>query len=862
MDKLAAELRSDKSLRMLLPLFFVSGTTALAYQILWVRELQLVFGTSTYAISTSLASFMAGLAVGGFAMARYADGFRRPLAVYGILELGIGFYALIFPFLLSAVTTVYLEVWRAMEPGLAVFGVIQFGLVGVLLLLPTAAMGATLPLLARFATRQLGSAGDRIGTLYAVNTFGAVAGIWLCGFLLLPKIGIFRTTMLAAGANVLLGLAAVGLDRRTSGVDRRVENDLNVALPRKPVIVPVCVAAGLAGFSALAYEVGWTRLLALMLGSSAYTFSVMLIAFLAGIALGGKLGGPLADRLLRAGGRARVLYAFAAIEVGIAALSYAMMYLFPKLPFWYVRLFDQLGVEQRPEAVWWVSLLLAGLVMTPPAVLMGMHFPIAVRAVVGYGKKLGRPVGIVYGVNALGAAAGAFFAGFLLLPNLGIQGTIFVAAAGGLVAAGILVLYAAEGSYRRWALVSPIALAGLAFLFVTQRPPWNPMLMTSGMYHYVSNFNDHSREGILRYSVDLYDLIFYEEGLSSVVTVAQNTGTSHRWLAINGKVDASTADDMPTQVLLSLLPMQFVEQPEDVLIIGLASGVTAGSASLIPKVEKLQIVELEPAIERAAQYFDEWNHSVLSDPRVEVVHNDARNHLLLAEPESYNIIVSEPSNPWISGVANLFTREFLEIGKSRLKPDGVWSQWVPIYGMDSRDLRTILKTFGAVYPHVMVYSTIEYADLVLVGSESPLRPTELSAMRLLDQPAIAAELNRVGINSAVELISLFLMDRSEIVKMSEGVPLNTDDNMNIEYSTARKLHVETGRENFAFLLKHARLPELALDDDPDQWARLARSYRLRGDIARSVAAISRATKLLSSEDPVARATGEKLDSGR
>lgn len=852
MNDLPGQQGSETSVRILLPLFFVSGVTALAYQVLWVRELQLVFGTSTYAISTSLAAFMGGLAAGGFAMARYADRLRRPLAVYGILELGIGLYALTFPFLLATVTSVYLEIWHATEPGPAVFGFVQFGIVGVLLLLPTAAMGATLPLLARFAARRFGSAGDRIGTLYAVNTFGAVAGIWVCGFLLLPQLGIFRTTILAAAANLLLGLAAMGLQRLASGRDRGIADDLRIAEPRTPVMVAVCVAVGLAGFSALVYEVGWTRLLALMLGSSTYSFSVMLIAFLAGIALGGKLGGPLADRILGAGGQARVLYAFAAVEVGIAVLSYAMMYLYPELPFWYVRLFDQFGVEQRPEALWGVSLLLAGLVMTPPAVLMGMHFPMAVRAVVGFGKKLGRPVGIVYGVNALGGAAGAFLAGFLLLPGLGIQGTVFVAAAGGLLTAGVLVLYAAQASYRRRALAPPIALAiglaGLAFLFMTQRPPWNPMLMTAGMYHYASNFDDHSREGILRYSVDLYDLLYYEEGLSSVVTVAQNKGSPHRWLAINGKVDASTADDMPTQVLLSLLPMQFVERPEDVLVIGLASGVTAGAASLVPEVENLQIVELEPAIERAARLFGEWNHSVLSDPRVELVHNDGRNHLLLAEPESYDLIVSEPSNPWITGVANLFTREFLEIGKSRLKPGGAWSQWVPIYGMGSRALRTILKTFAEVYPHVLVYSTIEYNDLVLIGSESPLQPTGRAAMRLLDQPAVAAELKRVHIESAVDLISLFFMDRSGIAAMTEGMPVNTDDNMTIEYSTARKLHVETRPENFALLLEHARLPESAFDDDPGQWTRLARSYLRRGDVVRSVAARARAAELSSGVD--------------
>lgn len=842
----------ERATFVLLVLFFLSGATALSYQTLWVRELQLVFGTSTFAISTVLAVFMVGLAAGSFVMGRYADRLARPLAAYGILEIAIGLYALIFPLLVSAVAPAYLSAWRAMQPGPVIFGMIQFGLVGTVLLLPTAAMGATLPLLARFATRRLGAAGDRIGTLYAVNTFGAVAGTWLCGFVLLPQMGRFQTTVAAAAANLLLGLGALALHRwaaRYASVSK-VEDDLHLRRPLTPALFAVSVSIGLAGFSALVYEVTWARLLGLMLGGSTYIFSVMLLAFLTGIALGSKLGGPLADRIFKVGGQVRVLYAFAAIEVCIAVLCYAMMYLYPELPFWYVWLFDWLGAERQPEAVWWLSLVLAGLVMTPPAVLMGMHFPIAVRAVVGHENKLGGPVGVVYGANALGGAVGAFLAGFAMLPTLGMQSTIAVAALVGLAAAALLLLYSARLLKSRWIFAPLTTLAALGLLFLVHRPPWDPMLMTSGMYQYVTYFEDHSREGIREYSLDPYELAFYEEGLSSVVTVARHSGGSDLWLAVNGKVDASTTSDMRTQVLLSLLPMQFVDDPEEVLIIGLASGISAGAASLIPDVDSLEIVELEPAVERAAQYFSDWNHDVLSDPRVEVVHNDGRNHLLLTEPRRYDVVVSEPSNPWISGVANLFTREFLELGKTRLKPGGVWSQWVPVYGMSSSDLRTLLKTFGEVYPHLLVYATIQYGDLVLIGSESPLQPTEGAARKLLNRPGVAEELRGIGIGSTLDLLSLFLLDRTKILAMSKGLPVNTDDNMIIEYSAPKSLHFETRAQNFELLRSHAQVPEAALGKDPEQWARLARIYQQRGERARAAAAMARALRGSSVEDSV------------
>lgn len=832
----------------LLFLFFLSGATSLAYQVLWVRELQLVFGTSTFAISTVLASFMAGLAIGGFIMAKFADRISRPLATYGLLEIGIGLYAFGFPWLVALVTPLYLEVWRLMQPGPVIFGSIQFLLVGATLLIPTAAMGATLPLLTKFVEGQGRTIGNRIGTLYAVNTFGAVAGTWLCGFILLPEFGRSQSTLIAVLTNLALGVAALGLSHKAKNVSAVTATRASTQpwhVSSTPGLWPVAVAIGLAGFAVLVYEVAWSRLLGLILGGSTYTFSLMLLVFLGGIALGGKLGGMLADRIVQRNSRVGLLWAFAAIEIAIALLSYLAMYIYPELPFWYVWLFDLLEASQRPEAIWWVSLVLAGLIMAPPAVLMGMHFPVAIRCVVQTNHTLGGPVGFLYGINTLGGVIGAFLAGFVLLPNIWMQGTIFVAALAGIAAASVLIFHVTRKTASSLFPVYSVGLLGivLALLFVAQRPPWNPLLMTAGMYHYVTNFEDHSREGILEYAVDLYDLLYYDEGLTNVVTVAQNKGSPHIWLANNGKVDASTTSDLPTQVLLTALPMQFVENPRDVLIIGLASGISAGTASLSSEVESLGIVEIEPSIEEGAAFFSDWNHDVLNDPRVEVIHNDARNHLLLSPPSSFDVVVSEPSNPWISGVANLFTREFIELGKTRLKPGGVWSQWIQMYGMDREDLLSLLKTFKDVYPHVLVYASIDYADLVVVGSESPLDTSAEAATRALERHGLTEDLGRVGIYSFVELASLLIMDGVSIETISSGVPLNTDDNMIIEYSAPLNLHRETREENFEVLLSNAVVPDESLGSAPDLWLQLARIYQFRGDVERYREAMDMASQL-------------------
>ncbi|MCB9697404.1 MAG: fused MFS/spermidine synthase [Alphaproteobacteria bacterium] len=842
--------RRELAFFALLPLFFLSGATALAYQTLWVRELELVFGTSTFAISTVLAAFMGGLAVGGFVMGRYADRIAHPLRTYGLLEIGIGLYAVVFPHVVDLVSPLYLSLWRSMEPGPMVFGLAQFVLVGTTLVLPTALMGGTLPLLARFATERLGSAGDRVGTLYSVNTFGAVAGTLLCGFVLLPSLGCSTTTWMAAAANLLLGSAAVGLDVWMR--NERLSVVADVAPPPfqgTGALRIVSIAVGLAGFSALVYEVAWTRLLALMLGASVYSFTLMLLAFLVGIAVGGKIGGPIADRLWARGGLEAVMIAFAAVEVGIALLSFLMMYLYPELPYWYVWIFDAFDAAEHPRAVWTVSLVVSALVMTPPAVLMGIHFPMAVRAVIGREDELGGPVGVVYGANTLGGVAGAFLAGFVMLPTIRVQGTISVAALAELLAAMLLIGAGTAPGRRMLVAIPGAVMVGLAVLGVAARPPWDPMLMTAGMYHYVTSFEDHTRRGIKEFSIDLYELVYYAEGLSSVVTVARNKENGNLWLANNGKVDASTTVDMPTQVLCSLLPMQFVEKPDDVLVIGLASGVTAGAVSQVTTIGNLEVVELEPVIEQAAKYFSAYNHDIVHNPKVRLIRNDGRNHVLLAPEHSYDVIVSEPPNPWISGVANLFTKDFLEIGKTRLKPGGVWSQWVQLYGMDTEDLRTLLRTFAEVYPYVLVYATIEEADLVLVGSESPIAPTPDAADRLFRFPGVREDLAEIPITGPMGIVALYQFDRDQILEMTKGAGLNTDDNMAIEYSAPLNLHADTSDDNVLLLIENAKIPLDSMPKDADLIAGLARTYQERDDVVRSVATMAIAAKMVPEDDP-------------
>ena len=848
---------------MLALFFFVSGAAGLVYESIWSRELHHIFGTSQFAIATVLAAFMTGLTVGGAVGARFAPRVRRPLRAYAVLELAIGLFALGFPFLLRGVEPLYVWFWRAFEPGVVSFGVFQFVVLGALLLVPTACMGATLPLLVRLP--QLGGAGQKVGRLYAINTAGAVFGTALAGFWLLPGLGVAQTTWLAAGTNAALAAAAWTVDRPPAGAGPM------------PASVPMAtslrddrlwlVLAALAGFSSLGLEVAWFRLMGLILGASTYAFTVMLLAFLVGIATGGEVGGPIADRLAA---RGRLVYGLVGAQLAVALLTGAAAWGWQWLPLTFLKLYYEIPPiahaidPQRAstiagELLWPAKCLLALLVMAPPAFFMGATFPLLVRA--AGGGDLSRTVGRVYAANTAGSLAGAFLAGFVLMPALHVRGTVLFCI-GVNVLAAVLATFALTERRRESGMLA-LGAAVLGLVLGNVAPKWDPMLMTTGMYKYVDNLDaDATQADIHKQMIARYELLYYGEGLSTVVTVARNSKTGNVWLANNGKIDASSTTDMPTQLLVSHLPFLFTgESAKNVMVIGLASGITLGAATLHPEVEHFDVVEIEPKIKKATEYFEHVNHRALYDPRVRLIANDGRNQLLLTDPGTYDIIVCEPSNPWLTGVSNLFTREFFEMGKTRLAPGGVWAQWVQMYGMGGRDMKSVMRTFATVFPYAHTFATIEDADLVMVGSDRPL-PLDIAAVRALRQktPALTADFDRIELRDEWLLLETWLFDRDQMLSFSgthkerivdalrpdakeygpeEEVPLNTDDNMLVEFSAPKNLHKETSTSNFWALRSVQGVPEFAVST-ADELVELGMAYRDREQLPRALMALKSA----------------------
>jgi spermidine synthase len=295
---------------------------------------------------------------------------------------------------------------------------------------------------------------------------------------------------------------------------------------------------------------------------------------------------------------------------------------------------------------------------------------------------------------------------------------------------------------------------------------------------------------------------------------------------------------------------QFVDRPEDVVVIGLASGITAGAASLLPGLGTLEVAELEPAIYEAARFFDEHNHGVLDHPKVELVWNDGRNHLLRARPGTYDLVISEPSNPYLSGVANLFTKEFWEMGRTRLAPGGVWAQWVQMYGMGPDELRGLLRTFAEVYPHVAVFEVLAGADLVIVGSDRPLVPDPARAAAFLADPAVAEELARVGVRFPWDLVALHALDREQTLAFAGDAPYVTDDDMRVEYAAPLWLHTEIAVQNWADMYAAAEVPWHVLTGDPLEALDLAEAYAGLGDDRRADLVRARTLAWLDARDPL------------
>jgi spermidine synthase len=780
----------------------LSGATGLLYESLWMRSFGLVFGNTTDAVGLVLATFMGGLALGSWLAGRKTA--RDPLRTYARVELGIGASALLTLPLLKALPAVYGAL--AGRGGLS--GAPELAgraLAAALIVLPTTVLlGATVPLVVAFLSRARADFHGSFAGLYLANTLGGAAGVLAGSFLLLPALGVTGTFVAAAAANLLIGAIA-----------RRAAQDSRPApapAPQKPAPPPArlpalpAVLAAASGACALGIEVLWTRTYVLVIGSSVYAFNLMLVAVLLGIVAGTAL-----HRRLRARNPERLA---AALFLSLGLLVLAGQVAVNALPGAFLALMRVLPVTFAAHQSAGFALCLLSLL--PVTIVLGFTFPLLTRLVPSPSPQ--HTTGALYAWNTGGAIAGALATDFLLVRALGLQRSYVVLAA--LPLMGAAWAFASSWSWRpALRLAAPVAVALAAAGLARSWAPWNPLVMTAGVYKYGLEWRERPGFELASGLAAERAILFYREGHEAVVAVAESRSGGRRFLSVNGKTDAgSSAEDVLTQKFIAHVPLLLHPAPRRALIVGWGAGATAASAALHP-LELLECVEIEPATFEAAPFFPDFTRALRGDPRFRIVFRDGRNHLL-ASRERWDVIVSEPSNPWISGVSNLFTREFYEIVRGRLAEDGVFGQWFHYYDLQAPDVKVELKTFRAVFPHVSIWLVPPVggrltADLLLVGSPRPHALDHARLESLFRGGAVGEDLRRTGvIVDEASLLASWAMDGTDVERYAEdaaafprGTPLNTDNYPYIELVSPRRNVVPRAEAAQAALAQFAALSD-------------------------------------------------------
>src|SRR4051812_44024841 len=818
------------SRRLFVLLYALSGAAALVYEVTWTRMLTLQLGHTVAAASTVLAAFMGGLAVGA-SIAGALPGSKTSLRTYAILEVVVAAAALLLPFALGA--SVPALAWAYADGSAAArFAVVRVAISLALLGVPAAAMGATFPIAANWFARD---AADT-GVLYALNTAGAAAGAIAAGFFLIPAIGLRATTWIGAALNLTAAAGAWWLSSTTinpepaepaekSHPEKKGHKALRVqrvlrstSSSSSPAPALACSAAAISGFAALVYEVAWTRLLALVIGPTTYAFATMAAAFISGLAIGSALGARLAARVRRPAVWLAAMLVTSAITATAAAWMAAT-----RMP-----LIVAAQVADPAAAFTQVIVTQAfgtALLLLPMTLALGATFPLAL-AVAGGADTIARDAALVYTANTAGAILGALSAGFVLIPALGLRLTFQSAAIiGALGAAGCLVAAlgerrtpnderrttprgAATFAVRRSPFVVAAAVGVVSVAAILVLPSWDRQLLASGAYKYAPYLGTDNFDTVLRAGT----LDYYKEGAAGTVSVRRLTGTTS--LAIDGKVDASNAGDMLTQRMLGLLPVLIHGKAHDICIIGLGSGVTLGSALAADVVEHADVVEISPEVVEASRFFDRENGGALSRPGVRLIVGDGRSHLLLT-PQRYDVIVSEPSNPWMAGVASLFTREFFAAARARLKPDGLLCQWAHTYDISPRDLQSIVATFGSVFPQGTLWM-VGGGDLLLIGARGGEILPRLAAVEAgSGKGTVGQALVDVGISEGTApfaLLSQFAAGPGDMQRYSSGALLQTDDRTALEYSAPRGIYGRTREDNGAAIRALAAARPAAVRD--------------------------------------------------
>jgi len=728
-------------------LLFVSGLSALVYQIIWVKQLSLVVGVDVHAVTIAVSGFFAGLALGGWALGEIVEQVRRPLLLYAVIEAGVGLTAVGCTLILACSAVFF----AALENHI---GFLAWSLPFLLVGLPAMLMGGTLPVLIRALSAQNGRISSTGGGLYAANTAGAIAGAVLTSFVLIPWLGVTGSALFAGVLNFGLAIGAFFLGRRSLVM---VVPATSESADSAPVRIPLALLLySIAGGIALGYEVVWSQVIVQWTSTRTFAFAMVLAVYLTGLMIGSALAALRSDRIRDPWG----IFGFLIAAAGMSAL-FQVLWLGDWLASWQTQAAAQAFQLTGSESVAMSArfLVAATCIVLFPTMLLGAAFPVALR-LMGHAAHAGRDAGIILAVNTLGGIGGTMLTGFVLIPFLGLEWSLQVLA----LMAGTVGLLAVLCGQRvshaaRW-LTALCVLLILGATVVIEPGSFSQQLASR-------------RKGTL---------LFAASGAGGTVAVIEQGAGQNRFRRLYIQGVSNSGDTMTSlryMRLQSLLPLIMHRgEPRSALVIGLGTGITTGSLLAYQGLEKRVCAELMPEVVQAAALF-QGNQNVTQDPRVDIRVVDGRRELLQSE-EQYDLITLEPPPPSAAGVVNLYSTDFYALAAKRLNREGCLAQWLPLPTQTDRDTKSLVRSFLDVFPHVTLWST-ELHEMLLVGSLSPM---ELDVKRIasrFQQPGVSTSLQAVGIESPAALLATFICDRQELEKYAGDVLPVTDDRPGIEY---------------------------------------------------------------------------------
>ncbi|MBD3322816.1 MAG: hypothetical protein GF350_17080 [Chitinivibrionales bacterium] len=772
--------------RLFFVTFFLSGACALAYEIIWERMLLLLLGNSVNSVAAVLASFMGGLALGSFLFGRISSHVKRPLLLYAGLEAGIGIFAFVFPSLLSGLNSVYIMLARQFSGTPWAVTAIKPVFSFLILIVPTSFMGGTLPVAVKYIIRTPRVTTRRAGTLYGINMLGAVAGCAAAGFYFIFAFGLYTVNIIAGSINCLIGLtvllfhlkraivptpgpaAAAGSPETGTGEQRDAD-----AIPGRIKRV-ILITAGISGFCALAFEVVWTRLLIFYIGNSIYAFPSMLVVYLCGSALGSLLISRFhtffKDKIMLAG--------YCMLIIGM--LSLATLPLFPQLS-GILQKMIMAGSSTLSTPIF-IGIVTSGTVLFGLSFLFGMIFPLATGIFSRSPGNISRSVGYIYSFNTAGAVLGSFLSSYAIIPVLGTTwGTILLAAiCSGM---GAMLVFISPSGQRRTGRI--IAASGVTFcvLIAVFLVPWNrPVWMYSPVFDAIEKSER---------------ILFYKEGKGATVTVRENApdpydNNRYKVIEVDGVNVAGTPPMLrTTQKMQGHFPLLLYKaatgkDPAYAFILGLATGESSHSICL-HDIKRLDCLEIVPEEKAALKYFKNINHDILTNPKFNLTFDDARSFLLTSRTQ-YDIIESDAIHPEVN--ITTYTKEYFEICKKRLADDGILSSWIPFFNLGEKELKVLLKTIRAVFPHVMIWYVPHNHNhhALLMGTKKKLQFDFNILCEEIRKPKIYESLHQTDMANPYIILSSMIIDEKAVDSIigSSDIPLNDDNRLYLPHVLAHQ----------------------------------------------------------------------------